>query len=429
MSPRSTTGIRPTAPAHTRAVRRPTAAQIRRRRTGAGAVAFLFISLAAIGIAFLFASPTKGTTGTTVPPQTTGGSPTTSTAPSSYGVSGVHTVTYTDSCSNCTTENYLKGGTTPGRVLATDIWYPTEGGAGPAPDHQTFPLIVFAAGFDLAPSDYAPLIDAWVSDGYVVAAPIFPDTNPAAVGPVIKIFDQTGVFPACSTCNPDDDVANQPADLGFVLQQLVQDDAQQAAGERSIVYQLFDASRIAVAGQSDGGSTAAGLFYNSCPICTTTVRVGAVAVLSGQKDGLFSGSWFTKSGPPLLVAQGTADACNNPTNSTSLYSSAPSSPAKYFLTLTGAEHLVPYTQPGPQESVVARVTTDFFNLELGHRTPTVSALQSAGDTADSQLSDAAAAPSLASVVPTWRYDPETPQDPCSLLFTGPPTPGATTTTS
>jgi len=211
-----------------------------------------------------------------------------------------------------------------------------------------------------------------------------------------------------------------------VLSELVQDDTQQVAGPLGFLYQLFDPTKIAVAGQSDGASTVAGLFYNTC--CSVAVHVGAVAVLSGQKSAYFAGSWFTRPGPPLLVTQGTDDACNEPANSVGLYDAAPESPAKYFLTLTGATHLEAYVRADSYEQVVARVTTEFFDIELDHGSVAERALVTAGDTPVSQLTASASAPALAPV-PTWPYTAESAEDPCSINFTGPPGAASTTTTT
>jgi hypothetical protein len=402
---------------------RPSPSQIARRRLVAAGLAL--VVAACIAIAVTVAVGGLGVAKTTRSSTTSSRArtPTSTTAPRSYQVSSMHTAAFVDDCNACSTFNFLHGGSTPGRVLTTEIWFPTYGGTAPAAGHGSFPLIVFAHGFDLLPTDYQPLIDAWVLAGYVVAAPIFPDTNADAAGPVIAVSNRTGSFPT-SAGTPENDVANQPGDVSFVLSQLVQDDTQQGAGPLGFLYQLFDSAKIAVAGQSDGASTVVGLFYNTC--CSAAVHVGAVAALSGQKSAYFSGSWFTRPGPPLLVTQGTDDACNEPANSVDLYDSATGVPARYFLTLTGATHLEAYTRPDSLEQVVARVTTDFFDVELNYRPVTGATLAAAGDTPVSELTATAPAPALAPV-PTWAYTAESDEDPCSIDFTGPPEPASTTT--
>jgi hypothetical protein len=403
----------------------PSSSQVKRRRlvaaclalvVGAGIAVAVTVAVGGLGVA-------KKTSGSSTTASGTSG-PTSTTAVRSYQVSGMHTAPFVDNCSTCTTFNFLHGGSTPGRVLTTEIWYPTYGGAGPAAGHGTLPLIVFAHGFDLLPTDYQPLIDAWVDAGYVVAAPVFPDTNANAAAPVIALSNATGSFPT-SGGTPENDLVHQPADVAFVLSQLVQYDTEQQSGPFGFLFQLFDSTKIGVAGQSDGASTVAGLFYNTC--CSATVHVGAVAVLSGQRSSYYSASgWFTHSGPPLLVAQGTDDACNEPANSVGLYDAAPSNASKYFLTLSGATHLEAYVRADSLEQVVARVTIDFFDIELNHRSVTAPELVAAGDTPLSQLIASATAPALAPVA-TWEYTAESAEDPCSINFTGPPGAASTTT--
>jgi hypothetical protein len=76
------------------------------------------------------------------------------------------------------------------RKLVIDVWWP--------PTTGPHPLILFAHGFALTPADYAPLLRAIASAGYVVAAPIFPLTNTNAPG------------------GPDEaDLANQSRDVSF----------------------------------------------------------------------------------------------------------------------------------------------------------------------------------------------------------------------
>ncbi len=355
----------------------------------------------------------------------------TTAVPTTFSVSPMQSAPFVDDCAACATVDYLKGGQTQGRKLTTDVWYPTLGSStSPAPEDSSSPLVVFAAGYDLLPSDYQPLIDAWVEKGFVVAAPVFPDTNTDAVTPVLEYFDSHGQFPGGQDANPENDMLNQPRDVSYVLSQLVQDDKSQAGGPFSFLYKLFDPSEIALAGQSDGASTIAGLLYNSCPACGTSIEPQAVLLLSGQQSAYYSGTWFGSSSPqaPVLVAQSTADACNNPQNSTTLYGDLPTAASKYFLTLKGATHLVPYTQQGSYEQVVAAVTTAFLESELHHGSATPSEMLAAGTTAASSIQAGGPAPALAAVTPTWTYNPGTPEDPCALAFAGPPA-GATTTST
>jgi predicted dienelactone hydrolase len=129
------------------------------------------------------------------------------------------------------------------RKLTTYVYYPdvntpsaTAGnGRPPSPAPGPHPLVVFAHGFDETPATYASLLHYWASAGFVVAAPLFPRTNVHAPG------------------GPDEaDVVNQPADISFVISNLLALDADSS----SPLHALIDAGRIAVAGHSDGAETA-----------------------------------------------------------------------------------------------------------------------------------------------------------------------------
>jgi dienelactone hydrolase len=235
------------------------------------------------------------------------------------------------------------------RTLVTVIRYPAVGspshvevrGAAPAKGRGPFPLVVFAHGFDTTPTPYSQLLDAWASAGYVVAAPIFPLTNPRAPG------------------GPDEsDLVNQPTDMSFVITRaLIGDGAQ-----HGILAGLIDRHHIAVAGQSDGGSTALAAAYNGH---FRDRRIGAAMILSGAEIPGLGGYDFRPGGPPLLAVQGTADTSNAPSSTYSYFDLA--SPPKFLLRLWGAPHLGPYTDEQPYLSVVERVSIAFLDRYLKHR--------------------------------------------------------------
>ena len=87
------------------------------------------------------------------------------------------------------------GPTLPSRTLATAIYRPNR--------HGQFPLIVFAHGASGHPDKFTKLFSAWADAGYVVAAPAFPLTNNHAAHQNIG------------------DVAQQPGDMSFVLDQVL----------------------------------------------------------------------------------------------------------------------------------------------------------------------------------------------------------------
>jgi dienelactone hydrolase len=229
------------------------------------------------------------------------------------------------------------------RILPTTVWYPETSSATPAPGTgadaaSSFPLIVFAHGFDLFPSTYARLLHAWARAGYVVAAPVFPRTNPHAGG---------GLDEA--------DVVNQPGDVGFVISRLIE----RSTASSGALSGLIDPSAIAVAGHSDGGETALAAAYDTC--CRDR-RIDAAIVLAGAQLPIEGGRYLRAHGPPLLAAQGTADTINDPSKTRALYDGAPT--PKYLLWLHGADHLGPFTTVAPFEPVVRRLTIEFLDRYL-----------------------------------------------------------------
>jgi dienelactone hydrolase len=225
----------------------------------------------------------------------------------------------------------LPGGKRVPRTLETVVRYPPPG--------SSHPLIVFAHGFALTPERYAALLEAWAGAGYVVAAPVFPLTNSATPG---------GPKEA--------DIINQPRDVRFVITSLL------ALSRRpsSILGGAIDPTRIAVAGQSDGGITALAVAFDRR---YRDHRVRAAVVLSGARmPGMGP---FPRRGPPLLAVQGTADPFNAPATTAAYFRLARR--PKFLLWLLGASHLPPYTDQQPQLGIVEQATTAFLDHYLKGR--------------------------------------------------------------
>jgi alpha-beta hydrolase superfamily lysophospholipase len=201
--------------------------------------------------------------------------------------------------------------------------------SGPRPP---FALIVFGHGFAVSPTPYAPLLDAWARAGYIVASPVFPLENAGAPG------------------GPDEnDLPNQPQDMSLVIDRML-------SGPMG---RLVRRARIAVAGQSDGGDTALAAAYDPR---VRDARIRAAVILSGAEDPFISRFTIPAGHVPLLATQGTADTVNPPWMTHQFYD--PAGPPKFLLTLTGAGHLPPYTEPGTTLNTVARATTAFLNCYL-----------------------------------------------------------------
>ena len=275
--------------------------------------------------------------------------------PSGFGI-GEIVVTYSDA----SRQVFIAGHGSVPRRLVTVIRYPTSDpsllDSLSAPPDRTagdFPLVVFAHGYDITPGPYANLLRAWVRAGYVVVSPIFPLTNPGAPG------------------GPDEsDLVNQPADMSFVLTRIL---AADAAGH-GILSGLIDRAEIAVAGQSDGGSTALALADNEHVV---DHRITAAMILSGAMIPGLRGYDFPAPSPPLLAVQGTADRVNFPASTYHFFRRAPQ--PKFLLSLLGAPHLGPYTTEQPQLGIVERVTIAFLDDYLKHNTGAAIAMAQAGN--------------------------------------------------
>jgi dienelactone hydrolase len=265
------------------------------------------------------------------------------TAPPRYGV-GEMIVTYTDYSRRV----WIPGAGAEPRQLTTIIRYPAAinrsrvdvmnapqlSGLGP------LPLVVFAHGFNITPAPYAPLLQAWARAGYIVAAPIFPLTNPSAPG------------------GPNEsDLVNQPTDVSFVMSRLLA----ASAARRGPLSGRIDPHRIAVAGQSDGGSTALAVAYNEHYFDR---RIDAAMILSGAMIPGLGGYDFPAPSPPLLAVQGTGDTVNAPASTYHFFGLARR--PKFLLSLLGAPHLGPYTDEQPQLGIVERATVAFLDRFIKH---------------------------------------------------------------
>ena len=238
----------------------------------------------------------------------------------------------------------LPDGRTEPRALVTYVRYPVVGrrsggdlpGAPPAIAAGPYPLLIFGHGFAVTPIPYTRLLRAWARAGYVVAAPVFPLENANAPG------------------GPNEnDLVNQPADMSFVITQLL------LASSRASdpLHGLIDPNRVAVSGQSDGGETALAVAYDGR---FRDSRVRAAVLLSGAE--LPNGLRFPAHSPPLLATQGTADTVNPPVLTDSFFRVAPR--PKFLLTLLGATHFPPYSYEQPQLGIVERTTIAFLDHYL-----------------------------------------------------------------
>ncbi|HLX89432.1 MAG TPA: neocarzinostatin apoprotein domain-containing protein, partial [Acidimicrobiales bacterium] len=262
-----------------------------------------------------------------------------------YGV-GTRVITVTDTSRPTAANGPVAGH--PGRTLVVTILYPAAGRPGLRPEPGTpadrrgapYPLIVFAHGFGSAPHEYEPLLAHWAAAGFVVAAPRFPLTNSATAG------------------GPDlADYVNQPADMSFVVSQVLT----QSAAAGSWMSGLADPSAVAAAGHSLGGVTTLGLVANTC--CSDP-RIDAAVVMAGDPVTFPTGT-VRYPRIPLLFVHGSGDKTVPYAASVTAFDAA--YPPKVLLTITGGGHSSPVDPGGPAFDDVVRSTVDFFDAYLRHQ--------------------------------------------------------------
>jgi predicted dienelactone hydrolase len=219
----------------------------------------------------------------------------------------------------------------PTRTLETRIYYPAAGVAGGQPQTDVgarkkgapFPLIVFAHGSGVSsPVRYELLYRAWVANGYVVAAPTFP----LSAGQV----EEGGR-----------DLVNQPADVSFVISELMRRSADQASPYAGLV----DSQRVAVGGHSLGAVTALAAGHNRCCV---DLRVKATLVFAGATWDAFDGAWFEGMRTPLLMVQGSEDRQIRLADAQRAFAAAP--PPKAMVTVVGGDHTRPFAGGPAQET-------------------------------------------------------------------------------
>jgi len=292
-------------------------------------------TLAAIGLVLalgLAACTSSNGVGGAAPPPTAAAPVTTTTAPPTNLAVTRITKTFVDRTRATVDPDPGHARSAPTRTLVTDIYIPA--GAGP------YPLIVHAHGSAGDARKFTELAGAWARHGYVVAIPNFPLTNDVSGGSSVL-----------------GDYVNQPADLHFVLDQVLH----LAAAPNTPLTGKIDAHHIGLSGLSLGGATAYGYGFNTC--CADP-RITAVIIMSGIKLPFGKDPYvFDK---PILIFHGSADPVIHYSSAPPVYALA--APPKYFVTLVGAGHAPSYENtPDPHDGIVAATTLDFWNTYLKGR--------------------------------------------------------------
>ena len=211
----------------------------------------------------------------------------------------------------------------------------------------TFPLVVFAHGFNISAAATTTSLRDLAAQGFVVAAPDFPLSSTSPPGPVTQ-----------------DDIDNQARDVVVPRRELLgrrcRAPGRGARARRGRPRPASSATRTAAA-------TAARVATNSC--CFDG-RIGAAVILSGD-EGQSGGAWAVAGSPPMLLLQGTADTINPWSLSQRLYDDAAA--PKWLVAINGADHLTPYTS-GPQRGAIVALVAEFLRATAG----SVAAVERAG---------------------------------------------------
>ena len=219
------------------------------------------------------------------------------------------------------------------RPLPTRVWYPATGAVPAAPrpvDGATpaagrFPLIMFSHGLTSSPDDFAALLSRWAQAGFVVAAPTFPHTAYGATD-----FDSG-------------DIANQPADVRHVLDQIL------ALGGDPLAAAV-DPGRLAAAGHSGGGITTVGLFS-----AERDARLKAGVVIAGTD---FRATPFTGPAAGMMFVHGRNDTTVTFGAGHTVYKAVPWSRA--MLAITKGGHVI----EDASFEAITQATTEFWRWAL-----------------------------------------------------------------
>ncbi len=210
----------------------------------------------------------------------------------------------------------------PERTFETLVTYPAAGSPGrpassgaPAAPGGPFPLVVFSHGSGVSsPVRYELLFNAWAAAGYVVAAPKYPLSSTSLPG-------------------ASGDAVNQPADVSFLISEMVR----LSADPGSPYAGLVNGERVAVAGHSLGAATTLGVAFNGC--CVDR-RIDAGIVMAGGQAFFPSEQWFETIRTPILVVHGDDDRIVRIADGQKVFADAP--PPKVMLTVFGGDHNRPY---------------------------------------------------------------------------------------
>jgi len=236
-----------------------------------------------------------------------------------------------------------------GTPLEVTVYYPARGRATPldveGARRETrwapFPMILFSLDYGATPGNYAALLHAWASHGYIVAIPTYPPPE-ATEG-----SDASG--------NAVVDLGGRVVDASFVIDRMLD----RAGGGFGGV---INRRRIVAAGHALGAITTFALAYNTR---ARDPRISAAMTLAGSVAG-DTANYFTGVDTPLLVIHGDNDSTYPIADTQQAFALA--NPPKFFVTLLDSDHATPFvTRSDPGFNVVQNTTLDFLSAYVGGR--------------------------------------------------------------
>jgi pimeloyl-ACP methyl ester carboxylesterase len=193
---------------------------------------------------------------------------------------GPHNVSYQSIDWTDTSRPTMANGSFKGRAfreLKGRIWFPTDKTGAP------FPLVVYSHGYMSQYKEGEYILDFLASHGYVAVSVDFPlSTGSSPGGAVLS------------------DIANQPGDLSFLIDQMLAHSKQ----TDNLLFGRVDADRIAAVGLSLGGLTTELAAFDAR---TRDPRIRAAVSMAGPSQFLTK-AFFDSATIPFMYIGGTADA-------------------------------------------------------------------------------------------------------------------------
>lgn len=240
------------------------------------------------------------------------------------------------------------------RSLPTAVWYAPAAPPAPACRAGRCALVVLAHGLGGSTARFDAIARMLAAAGYVVAAPAFPLTHEGTPG---------GHIPGLT------DVVEQPADLGVVIDALLE----AAADRDDPLFGRIDPERIGALGHSLGGATVAAATRAACCIEPRIAAAALVAPAFILMPRLLGAP--AAAGPPVLVLNGSVDPLVPPAPTRA--TTAGFAPPWYFVEIPGAGHsdlIEAVGDPDPPLEVSRQALVAFFDEHLGGASGATSAV-------------------------------------------------------